>query len=172
MFQFTRPGGRDLRPSREMFGFYVSIHAPGWARPSGGGSTGGDSGVSIHAPGWARQQNGLFLGKLIRSFNSRARVGATGREGIPKRRWRFQFTRPGGRDWKALGITPSSQRFNSRARVGATHPHRPPNRRRHPFQFTRPGGRDSPSPSPSKAPRHVSIHAPGWARPQLAKKSP
>ena len=54
----------------------------------------------------------------------------------------FQFTRPGGRDWRRGGSRGRGFGFNSRARVGATAIR-----------------------SAEKTHAAVSIHAPGWARP-------
>ena len=122
MFQFTRPGGRDYYRviivideagvsihapgwarlsttypftrirrfnSRARVGatfmfacvirdILVSIHAPGWARPSQLLDHHLDAAVSIHAPGWAR----LSWDRKLKDANG------------------FQFTRPGGRDFR------------------------------------------------------------------------
>ena len=69
-----------------------------------------------------------------RSFNSRARVGATSRpaQRLP-RRCEFQFTRPGGRDPRARQTDHPRQSFNSRARVGATRALTPPTNPPHSF---------------------------------------
>ena len=120
----------------------VSIHAPGWARHSVPNAATCGSSVSIHAPGWARP---WVLTPLVPKicFNSRARVGATGRNGrwdarrsvsihapgwarlagdLARRTGRtvFQFTRPGGRDVSCVSVSCVLPVF----------------------QFTRPGGRD------------------------------
>ena len=97
----------------------VSIHAPGWARPTPAVAfvslhkfqftrPGGRdrytplpvdySVVSIHAPGWARQRNGIPNSAPDSRFNSRARVGATKGVKYLEDWLAFQFTRPGGRD--------------------------------------------------------------------------
>ena len=55
-------------------------------------------GVSIHAPGWARLA-ALEQGRGV---------------------YKFQFTRPGGRDKFTRSKFILDNRFNSRARVGAT----------------------------------------------------
>ena len=129
--QLDTPGGKE-----------VSIHAPGWARPRAPSGGQGACGVSIHAPGWARRGRPPRRWARGRRFNSRARVGATFRNGRAKPCVGcFNSRARVGATFSTSRIIRRSISFNSRARVGATSLR---NLLRHD--------------------RQVSIHAPGWAR--------
>ena len=165
-------------------------------------------GVSIHAPGWARPSPSSPSWDCGPGFNSRARVGATYQWIVIFLLAVFQFTRPGGRDTTITTLSSTTSRFNSRARVGATTAAVTGTVKICKFQFTRPGGRDTQtgpwrpgyyysfnsrarvgatvlclmrhcripcfnsrarvgatrSPLSLNRPPNVSIHAPGWAR--------
>ncbi len=144
-FQFTRPGGRDPRLAT----YYeannpVSIHAPGWARRSPPSLKKGTRPCFNSRARVGATRRGQNAFRVVAGFNSRARVGATPpfaafRIWLPV----FQFTRPGGRDTRRQMGTGVTQGFNSRARVGATRRPPPTNSSPPSFQFTRPGGRDN-----------------------------
>ena len=119
-FQFTRPGGRDLSGCSSGVLIYVSIHAPGWARPDSPKAKAITLEVSIHAPGWARQPKNFLTPSNIA----------------------FQFTRPGGRDASGGGSTGGDSGVSIHAPGWARQTKSSTPSTNAGFQFTRPGGRD------------------------------
>jgi len=97
-FQFTRPHGRDRTPRKtSRHPLRVSIHAPARARPEPNTGVGYVLMFQFTRPhGRDRRRGGQDC--RHRSFNSRARTGATAHALSSSARTVFQFTRPHGRD--------------------------------------------------------------------------
>ena len=172
-FQFTRPGGRDrgaLQPSqREAPGFNSRARVGAtWRIQKHNDATtpfqftrpGGRDSASFCARACASTFQFTRPGgrdppprpppQPPRSFNSRARVGATGERPGRVCCDGFQFTRPGGRDTRPRSSPASAVAVSIHA----------------------PGWARLPAGAPRKEHDHVSIHAPGWARLDNNKHNP
>ena len=170
-FQFTRPGGRDQSRAEPLNSLrYVSIHAPGWARPPvSTAPLAPTDGFNSRARVGATP-TGIYFAPARGRFNSRARVGATARAQAQSLQiyW-FQFTRPGGRDREGRGELRAVSGVSihapgwARPRVEAVVMDL------FLVSIHAPGWARPLRPQRPRLALHVSIHAPGWARPGAAR---
>ena len=164
VFQSTRPRGRDAPHSITGTSSQMFQSTRPRGRDPASVDAAGDVDVSIHAPARARRCMTASHTPCA-CFNPRAREGATGFTATGRRHFfKFQSTRPRGRDPARRRSIRSRPRFNPRAREGATDSYEEAKAAFEVSIHAPARARHAP-PNQVPAPGRVSIHAPARARP-------